>query len=222
MKLLIILEMLFLVNSLKPHHLPNGFLINFTPNVNCPREDLIYLEHRKASIITVNWMTNIMHDVANKKNCKTGEFQDKFKSKNIINYENLNIVAEINRLINEEQIHDYMFKKNNTFLLGWSPLGSHGRCEILSIIYCNLDNKEKKIKVNQLIQSPFWSPSAISSVNLKKSLEDLGKSIEGYTICFNDLYVRDLRYKLGWSTWNLTSEADTAPVEITQEGEIPG
>lgn len=213
--------MLFLVNSLRPHHFPNGFLINFTPNVNCPREDLIYLEHRKASIITVNWMTNIMHDAANKKNGKTGEFKNDFKSNNLINYENLNIIAEINRLINEEQIHDYMLKKNNTFLLGWSPLGSHGKCEILSIIYCNIDNKEKKIKVNQLIQSPFWSPHAISSVNLKNSLEDLGESIDSYSVCFNKLYVKDLRYKLEWSTWNLTSEVDTAAVEITQGGEIP-
>ena len=213
--------MLYFVNSLKPHHFPNGFLINFTPNVNSPKEDLIYLEHRKASIITVNWMTNIMHEAANKKICKTGEFKNEFKSKNIVNYENLNIVAEINKLINEEQIHDYMLKKNNTFLLGWSPLGSHGRCEILSIIYCNIDNKERKIKVNQLIQSPFWSPHAISSINLQKSLEDLGESIDGYTVCFNELYVKDLRYKLGWSTWKLDSNNVNATIEFPQEGEVP-
>lgn len=195
------------VYCLMPHHFPNGKLIKFTPNNLVPKNDLVYLEPRKAALISTNWMTNIMHHTQSK------ELGRQFKSKNMINYENINVVADISQLINQEKIHDHALRNTSVFLLGWNPLGNHGRREILFIVYCKINKIDKRIIISQLIQSPFWCPDAIESINLKHSLEDLCNSIEGYEVYLDEMYLKNNKLKLNWETWNLNTD-------LLQDGEV--
>ena len=218
-KLWVLLLSLKGVKSLIPHHLPSGQLITFKPNLNPPRSDLIFLEPKKASIVTTNWMTNIIHHRSNEE-IKKEDLND-FKNRDILNYDHLNVVAEITTLLNKETNLQYDKLNNSTsLLLGWYPIGSHGRNEILFIIYCKINSELKELKILQLIQSPFWSPNSIESSYLKMSLEDLCKSIDNYSLNLEEIYVKDLRYKLAWSTWNLDSEEIDFGNNFPEEGEV--
>lgn len=218
-KSLLIIIILNSVKSLIPHHLPSGQFIKFTPNLNAPRSDLIFLEPKKASIVTTNWMTNIMHHRSNEV-IKKEDLND-FKNRDILNYDHLNVVAEITTLINKENNLQYdKLNCSTSILLGWYPKGSHGRNEILFIIYAKINSELKELNILQLIQSPFWSPNSIESTYLKMSLEDLCRSIDNYSLNLEQIYVKDLRYKLAWSTWNLDSEEIDFCDNFPEEGEV--
>ena len=190
-KFCIILPLLSCVKSLSPHHFPNGQMVSFNPNVKIPRSDLIILEPKKASVVTTNWITNIMHHRSNEA-IKYEDIND-YKNRDILNYDHLNVVAEITTLLNKETNLQYDKLNNSTsLLLGWYPEGSHGRNEILFIIYCKIHSKIKELKILQLIQSPFWSPKSIESGYLKLSLEDLCKSIDNYSLNLEHVYCKDL------------------------------
>lgn len=204
--------------ALSPHHFPNGKLIKFTPNLYQPRTDLIYLEPKRAAIISTNWMTNIMHHNSYSLRNKINE--DDFKSKNMINYEDIEKQRDVADLIPKEKFHEDKISNTSSFLLGWSPRGTHGRREILFIVYNKIDYNENKIKVCQLIQSPFWSPRSIPSEYLKMSLLDLCKTIEGYDLCLENLYIKDFRYRLAWNTWNLDSEEIEENNIFPNDGEV--
>jgi hypothetical protein len=218
-KSLLILIIFNSVKSLIPHHLPSGQLIKFKPNLNAPRSDLIFLEPKKASIVTTNWMTNIMHHRSNEV-IKKEDIND-FKNRDILNYDHLNVVAEITTLLNKEcNLQDDKLNSSKSLLLGWYPMGNHGRNEILFIIYCKINSDLKQLNILQLIQSPFWSPNSIESSYLKWSLEDLCRSIDNYSLNLEQIYVKDLRYKLAWSTWNLDSEEIDFCNNFPEEGEV--
>ena len=204
------------IYGLKPHQFPNGNLVKFSPNLYKPRNDLIYLEPSKAAIISTNWMTNIMHH--NSYNFQKKTTVEDFKSKNMINYEELNKVADITDFLNKKIIHEDKMLDESSFLLGWSPTGNHGRNEILFIIYNKLDYLENKLIRSQLIQSPFWSPAAIKSEYLKKSLENLSNEL-GFDLCLEELFIKDLRFRLAWSTWNLDSE-EIKIEDFPEDGEV--
>ena len=218
-KYCIIFPMLTSVKSLIPHHFPNGQLVTFKSNIKIPRSDLIILEPKKASVVTTNWITNIIHHRSNEV-IKTEDIND-YKNRDILNYDHLNVVAEITTLLNKETNLKYDKLINSTsLLLGWYPEGNHGRNEILFIIYCKINSKIKELKILQLIQSPFWSPNSIESSYLKSSLEDLCKSIDNYSLNLEHLYRKDLRYRLAWSTWNLDSQDINNNLSFPEDGEV--
>lgn len=215
----IILQLITCVKSLSPHHFPDGQLVTFKPNLKIPRSDIIFLEPKKASVVTTNWITNIMHHRSNE-GIKNENIND-YKNKDIINYDHLNVVAEITTLLNKEPNLQYdKINNSKSLLLGWYPIGSHGRNEILFIIYCKINSQLKELKILQLIQSPFWSPHSIESIYLKLSLEDLCKSIDNYSLNLEHLYCKDLRYRLAWSTWDLDSQDINNNLSFPEDGEV--
>jgi hypothetical protein len=198
MKLLLILLYIFpLIFSLKPHHFPNGKLVSFKVNSKSPHLDLVNIEPGKASIITKNWLQNIVIDVFNNK-------------KKIFEYDNLHIVSKINELDTIiQELNQYKNNENKDMFLSWYPEGNHGRKENLFIIYLQLSLKSKELIVKQIIQSPFWDPIQINSEYLKNALEDLNSKNKDVTLIFDYLYEKDIRYKLAWSTWSLKKDLDT-------------
>ena len=132
MRLFILLfNILYVCSSLKPHQFPNGKLIKFTSNNLAPRNDLVRIEPGKASIITRNWLENIILEVMN--NEKNDSLKKKnFKKKNIFEYDNLHIVSNINQLEGHIQETFNTPKDNQLDLfLSWYPKGNHGRKEVL-------------------------------------------------------------------------------------------
>ena len=186
--------------SLKPHQFPNGKLVKFKINKESPRSDLIKIERGKASIITRNWLENIILEVFNdKRRAKVDNM-----NKNIFDYDNLHIVSNINGL--ETSIQGTYQKKNKdktNLFMAWYPEGNHGRKEVLFIIFLILYLDKKELVVEQIVQSPFWDPMQIDSKYLKFALEDLNKQHDDITLNLDHLYENDIRFKLAWSTWNL-------------------
>ena len=92
---------------------------------------------------------------------------------------------------------------DNTILsIKWSPMGMHGRQEILFIIIFYLVNKSNELIVKEIIQSPFWDPSQIDSKYLKQAIIEYSNNTNN-TVNFNYLYDNNLRYKLAWSIWEI-------------------
>lgn len=201
--LLLLLSISQVCVSLKPHQFPNGKLIKFSVDNESPRNDLIKIQPGKASIITRNWLENIILEVMN--NEKYDRLNNKnFKKKNIFEYDNLHIVTNINKLEGHIQ-ETFNSPKGNyhDLFLAWYPQGNHGRKEILFIIFLRLHLEQRKLIVKEIIQSPFWDPFHIDSNYLKLALEDLNSQNKNITLVLDQLYENDIRFKLAWSTWNL-------------------
>ena len=206
--LLLLLNSLHISVSLKPHQFPNGKLIKFTSDIISPRNDLIKIEPGKASIITRNWLENIILEVMN--NEKHDNLKNKnFKKKNIFEYDNLHIVSNINQLEGHIQETFNTPKDNHLDLfLAWYPQGNHGRKEILFIIFLTLNLEQRELVVKEIVQSPFWDPIHIDSSYLKLALEDLNAQNKNITLVLDQLYENDIRFKLAWSTWNLKKDIE--------------
>lgn len=204
--LILLLNILNVCVSLKPHQFPNGKLIKFSVDNHAPRNDLIKIEPGKASIITRNWLENIILEVMN--NEKHDSLKNKnFKKRNIFEYDNLHIVSNINQLEGHIQETFKTPKDDESDLfLAWYPNGNHGRKEILFIIFLRLYLEQKELVVKEIVQSPFWDPIHIDSNYLKLALEDLNAQNESVTLVLDQLYESDIRFKLAWSTWNLDKD----------------
>ena len=201
MKFFCLLNLLLLSNiyCLMPKKLPNGKILKFNPDKKSLINDLQVLSPGQASLITKNWLENIVLDITNQKNNK-----DKDLNKNyFFEYDDLHIISSINKL--EQYIQD-SFEKNDKYknlFIGWYPLGIHGRREVLFIILVQLNIFTKEFLVKELVQSPFWSSEQIDSIILKKTLIEQNKENNCTSINFDYLYENNLRYKLAWNTWNL-------------------
>ena len=201
MKFFYLLNLLLLLNvyCLMPKKLPNGKILKFNPDKKTLINDLQILSPGQASLITKNWLENIVLDITNKKNNK-----DKDLAKNyFFEYDDLHIITSINKL---EQYIQESFEKNDkhkNLFIAWYPLGIHGRREVLFIILVQLNIFTKEFLVKHLIQSPFWSSEQIDSIILKQTLIEQNKENNCTTINFDYLYENNLRYKLAWNIWDL-------------------
>ena len=193
-RLLLNLLSIFSVNSiLQPYHFPNGKLVIFKENENQPCKDLVKITTGRVSLISKNWMDNIVLDTIN---TEMKKIDNKFKADNILNYNHDHIIKkiyDIQTVIKQEDIDE------NDLFMSWSPKGNHGRNEILFIVHLNINPKRKEVSVVRLIQSPFWDPIQIESSKLKYAIIDLVKYLNNVTIVFDYLYESDLRFKLSWS-----------------------
>ena len=127
---LLIILLLSNTISLMPKRLPNGKILKFNPDKKLLTNDLQILSPGQASIITRNWLENIVLDITNKKNKKDTELKKNY----FFEYDDLHIITGINRL--EQYIQD-SYQKNDKYknlFIAWNPLGIHGRREILFII----------------------------------------------------------------------------------------
>ncbi len=200
--LLISLSVLF-SDGLNPKRLPNGKIIKFKSNIKHPESDLKIITPGSASIISRNWLQNIVVDVFSKENSKLKNNQ--FSDTSIFDYDDLHIVTGINKL--EGYIQE-SYQKNEgkkTLFMAWSPKGEHGRTEVLFIIVVQIHLSNREFIIRHLIQSPFWDPSQIDSNELKKALVAQNTLNNCTQINLEYLYDNDLRYKLAWAVWGLNT-----------------
>ena len=186
--------------GLMPKKLPNGKLLKFEANQKSLINDLQNIKPGQASLITRNWLENIVLDITNKKNNKDRNLKKNY----FFEYDDLHIVSSINKL--ESYIQE-SYNKNegdsSYLFLAWTPMGIHGRTETLFIILVKLFIKEKIFSIEHLVQSPYWIPEQINSNILKESLILQNKENNCTSINFDNLYNNNIRYKLSWDTWNL-------------------
>ena len=192
-----------LSDGLTPKRLPNGKIIKFKSNFKHPESDLKIITPGSASIISRNWLQNIVVDVFSKENSKLKNNQ--FSDTSIFDYDDLHIVTGINKL--ESYIQE-SYEKNEgkkTLFMAWSPKGEHGRTEVLFIIVVQIHLSTREFIIRHLIQSPFWDPSQIDSNELKKALVAQNTLNNCTQINLEYLYDNDLRYKLAWAVWGLNT-----------------
>lgn len=192
-----------LSDGLTPKRLPNGKIIKFKSNFKHPESDLKIITPGSASIISRNWLQNIVVDVFSKENSKLKNNQ--FSDTSIFDYDDLHIVTGINKL--ESYIQE-SYEKNEgkkTLFMAWSPKGEHGRTEVLFIIVVQIHLSNREFIIRHLIQSPFWDPSQIDSNELKKALVAQNTLNNCTQINLEYLYDNDLRYKLAWAVWGLNT-----------------
>ncbi len=213
LSLLFILMNISFIYSLNPKKLPNGKPLKYISNKESPSSDLELISPTQASLITKNWMENIVVSVFNEENKKLQE--KTFSSKNIFDYDDLHIVTNINQLeqyIQDSYTQSYTDKK--TLFLAWSPKEIHGQNNILFIIVAYILIQEREFVIRHLVQSPFWDPSQIDSNELKLALEDQNSKNNCTSINLDYLYENDLRYKLAWAVWNLTLDKELGGYQI--------
>ena len=206
-------------NALMPKKLPNGKPRGFLPNYDNPREDLQMISAGTASLISKNWMQNILIEVMYRR-----------RSKNLTNlgefiYDDLHIVSglqDLQRDIDDSQrklsnswgdiINSKVNKNSNpTLYFAWKPKSLQGFNEVLFIVVATLikesitteNEVEDKFYLNikNVIQSPFWDEEQVKSIYLKKALIDQNEYTNETTIRFDELYQNNFRYKLAWETW---------------------
>ena len=180
-KILIFFDILLFSNSLAPKKLPNGKNRIFVPNFEKPELDLKILSPGETSIICKNWMSNILLNIPMKS-----------KSTDKINCDDIHIISSIINL---------NFYDSDKLHFGWNPYCLQGFNEILFIVSVKLDKKNKIMKIENLVQSPFWDSEQIESIFLKKSLISLNNSTNLTKICFDKLYLEHPRYQLAWENW---------------------
>ena len=202
---------LYSINALSPKKFPNGKIIKFHSNIMTPSKDLKVIDAGQASLISRNWLQNIMVEIMETKPYIANELDNHFDNKNVFDFEGLHIISSINKL--ENYIQDSYGKnkvgqeKSNLFL-AWTPKGEHGRTEVLFIIVVQIYVEKKEFVIKHLVQSPFWDPVQIDSTELKYALIDQNKKNNCTKINLDFLYDNDLRYKLAWAVWNLNYEKE--------------
>ena len=85
------LFLIIVTEALMPKKLPNGKIVRFIANLKHPECDLKVITPGSASIISRNWLENIVVDVVAKENNKLKN--NVFSNQNIFEYEDLHIVT---------------------------------------------------------------------------------------------------------------------------------
>ena len=203
-KLLVLFLVLPLNLTLMPKRLPNGKPYKYISNINDRSSDLKVIKPGQASLISRNWLQNIVADLFNRENKKL--INNEFTKTGIYNYDELHIVTSINRLEAYIQESYNIQGKNNAHLfLAWMPKGMYGREEALFIIVAEISVKSQEFIIKHLVQSPFWDQEQIDSNELRLALIEQNERNNCTKINLEYLYDQDLRYKLAWATWNLNS-----------------
>ena len=203
-KLLVLFLVLPLNLTLMPKRLPNGKPYKYISNINDRSSDLKVIKPGQASLISRNWLQNIVADLFNRENKKL--INNEFTKTGIYNYDELHIVTSINRLESYIQESYNIQGKNNAHLfLAWMPKGMYGREEALFIIVAEISVKSQEFIIKHLVQSPFWDQEQIDSNELRLALIEQNERNNCTKINLEYLYDQDLRYKLAWATWNLNS-----------------
>ena len=187
MKLFVWFTLFLCGQSLRPSRLPNGKIKKYVSSEFRP-QDIQVIGYAGASIISKNWLENIMaHMIHQEKKMK------KDRSIHFGDNNDLHIIVKINELENYIQEH----RRPSDFYLAWIPKCVYGSKDVLFIVVC--ENVDTHCVIKQVIQSPFWSSEQIESNELKLTLEAFANS----KLDLDYLYKHDLRYKLAWATWNL-------------------
>lgn len=202
------------IEALMPKKLPDGGSRGFVPNLDEPRKDLQAISAGTASLISKNWLQNILLDVMCRRRARdltdVGEFV----------YDDLHIVTGIQELQNDLEESQKKLSKSwgdvvdsggrePLLYFAWKPRSLQGYNEVLFVVVAVLsrgdegsgDEKNFYLDVKNVIQSPFWDEEQIPSIYLKKSLIDQNEYTNQTTLRLDRLYEKNLRYKLAWETW---------------------
>tara|TARA_B000000557_G_C20809099_1_gene459119 strand:- start:1993 stop:2643 length:651 start_codon:yes stop_codon:yes gene_type:complete len=198
--------------SLIPNKTPGGSTIKYISSVP-PHKDLYKINSSQASLISKNWLENIVVTIFQRERKKLDDrLQSKNKrgeknfdmSKGLFELEDAHIVTSINQL--EDYIQNHRQEKD--VYMCWKPRPLNGVQSVLFLVVAEINKEEKKFSIKQLVQSPFWSPEQIQSNKLKEALINMNDVNNCTKIDMNYLYEHDLRYRLAWATWNLVLEDD--------------
>jgi hypothetical protein len=190
--------------ALMPKRLPNGKPYKYTANIQDRSNDLKVIKPSQASLISRNWLQNIVADLFNRENKKL--INKEFTKTGVYNYDELHIVTSINRLESYiQESYNVKGKEKARMFLAWKPKGVYGREEALFIIVVEIAAKEQEFIIKHLVQSPFWDQDQIDSNELRLALIDQNERNNCTKINLDYVYEQDLRYKLAWATWNLNS-----------------
>ena len=206
--------------GLMPKKMPNGGARKFLPNVEEPRHDLLLISAGSASLITKNWMQNILLDVMTRRRAK------EFTSVGEFVYDDLHIMSAIQQLQKEIDFSQKKSSKtwsdvmnvvdSNALYFAWKPKSREGFNEVLFIVVATVVEEVSEsesesggevrevhyyLDIKNVIQSPFWDEEQIPSIYLKQSLIDQNTYTNQTILRFDTLYERNLRYKLAWDTW---------------------
>lgn len=192
-----------IVGGLTPSRLPNGKLRTFISSIP-PSKDLYKINYSQASLITKNWLQNIVVASVEKERNKLekrvkNKSKDKRISSGLFEMEDAHIVTSINQLEGYIQQH----RSPQDIYMCWKPKSNEGIESVLFIVVAEVDKENKKFSIKQLVPSPFWSPEQIESNELKKALIHMNDVNNCTEIDMNHLYQNDLRYRLAWATWKL-------------------
>ena len=171
----------------------NNFSAKYIPNKK-PELDLKLIASSQALIISKSWMQNIIQDYLDYKNFN---FENQLENKSCTMITDFNILDSINsleKIIKEDD-------KDDLFFFAWVPKTIYSYEQVLFLIVA--ENCTNKFKIKLLVQSPFWNPSQIESINLKNSLEEISLHYGFVNIDLDFLYKHDLRIKMVWSFMNL-------------------
>ncbi len=206
MKLITLFFLLPLVTCLAPKKMPNGKPRNFKPNIISPKDDLKLISPASASLITKNWISNIIIDIKNNNK----------HNKNYLEYDDIHIVRSINSLniiidnaqkkITNEWTTMVSNYNESMLIFAYSPKSLQGINEVLFLVIACLDRPNKELKIKNVIQSPFWDEQQINSIHLKNSLIHQNKDANVTSISFEELYEENLRFRLAWETWYVEKE----------------
>ena len=192
------------VSSLMPKRLPNGKPYKYTANIQDRTSDLKVIKPGHASLISRNWLQNIVADLVNREKKKL--VNQVFTDTGVYEYDELHIVSNINKLETFiQESYQQQGKEKAHMFLAWMPKGIYGREEALFIIVVEIHKKYKEFIIKHLVQSPFWEPSQIDSNELRLALIDQNERNNCTRINLEYLYEQDLRFKLAWATWNLNT-----------------
>ena len=190
--------------ALMPKRLPSGKPYKYTANIQDRSSDLKVIKPGQASLITRNWLQNIVADLFNRESKNL--INKEFTKTGIYNYDELHIVTSINKLESYiQESYNKEGKEKAHLFLAWMPKGMYGRNEALFIIVAEIAPKTQEFIIKHLVQSPFWDQEQIDSNELRLALIDQNERNNCTTINLEYLYEQDLRYKLAWATWNLNS-----------------
>ncbi len=203
-KTTILCYLMYHTSSLMPKRLPNGKPYKYTANIQDRTSDLKVIKPGQASLISRNWLQNIVADLVNRENKKL--VNQVFTDTGVYEYDELHIVSNINKLENFiQESYQQQGKEKAHMFLAWMPKGVYGREEALFIIVVEIHKKYKEFIIKHIVQSPYWDPEQIDSNELRLALIDQNERNNCTRINLDYLYDQDLRFKLAWATWNLNS-----------------
>ena len=176
---------------------PNKFEFNelkyrkYIPD-KIPSTDLKRITKEQATDITKSWIS-----INNK--LKNNKYYDLLYNQEIHKefYHNIDKLNIFNKYI-----EDYHNDKN--VYLSWTPMSTKKKRHDLFIVNSLLDIDNQILIINNIIRTPEWNPTQISSNHFKNALIDYTNTkFSGIDIDFNHLYESDLKCKLSWATWEL-------------------
>ena len=160
--------------------------------ISDPENDLYKITNAQASTITKYWSEILKVSVP-----QSGVFETTaadYKKYRVDSYSHLyEGVNDFERYLNYHRSDEDMY-------LSWQPKKrSHKFAVTLFIVAAEIDPLEQLFKINMVLQSPMWKDSRdISSLELKKALENVNEKANCTKIDYSPMKKTNLRFYWSW------------------------